>query len=83
MAPKKNTVLRKHWPRVRWETKHGRRRLVVDSRARDFPAGRREFWDTVPEALAAAEQIVRQKDNEGAASFAELGTSMEGQVRPS
>src|SRR5271165_2354860 len=72
MAPKKNTLLRKQWPRVRWEAKHGRRRLVVDSRAKDFPAGRREFWDTAAEALASAEQIARQRANDGAASFAEL-----------
>jgi hypothetical protein len=45
---------------------------MVDSRKTGFAAGKREFCDTPAEALAIAEQIARQKDNEGAMSFAEI-----------
>jgi integrase len=68
MAANKNTILRKQWPRVRWQFNHGRRQVIVDAR----PTGRREFWNTPAEALASAEAIARQRANEGAASFAEL-----------
>jgi integrase len=47
--------------------------LCVDSRKTGFPTGRREFWNTEAEALASAEGIAKQKDAQGAASFAELG----------
>lgn len=70
--PQKKRILRSDWPRVYWTPKRGRLQLCVDSRKTGFAAGRREFWDTAPEALASAEAIARVKDNEGAASFAEL-----------
>src|SRR5271166_44271 len=69
---RKRKLLRSEWPRVYWTPKRGRLRLVVDSRKTGFAAGRREFWDSEAEALASAELIARQKDNEGASSFAEL-----------
>jgi integrase len=55
--------------------KRGRLQLCVDSRKTGFPAGRREFFDTPAEALAVAEQIAKQRDNEGAASFVEVDPS--------
>lgn len=45
---------------------------MVDSRKTGFAAGRREFCNTPAEALAVAEQVARQKDNDGAMSFAEI-----------
>ena len=45
---------------------------MVDSRKTGFAAGKREFCNTPAEALAVAEQMARQKDNEGAISFAEI-----------
>ena len=71
----KKNVLRDEWPRVIWTRKRGRLQLCVDSRKTGFAAGRREFWDTPAEALAVAEQIAKQKDNEGARSFAEIDPS--------
>jgi site-specific recombinase XerC len=74
-STKKKNVLRYQWPRVLWIRKRGVLRLCVDSRKTGFPAGKREFWNTPAEALAVAEQIARQKDNEGAQSFAEVAPS--------
>jgi len=70
--PKQKKVIRTQLPRVYWTPKNGRLALCVDSRKTGFAAGRREFWNTPAEALASAEAIARIKDNEGAASFAEL-----------
>jgi integrase len=44
---------------------------MVDAR----PSGGREFWNSSAEALASAEQIARQRANDGAAAFAELSPS--------
>src|ERR1700747_3207574 len=69
---KKKNVLPDQWPRVVWTRKHGNLRLCVDSRKTGFAAGKREFWSTPADALASAPQSDRQKDNEGAMSFAEI-----------
>ena len=72
---KKKNILRDEWPRVLWTRKRGTLQLCVDSRKTGFVAGKREFFNTPAEALAVAEQIARQKDNEGAKSFAEVDPS--------
>jgi hypothetical protein len=71
----KPKVLRKVWPRVYQARNHGKIVFKIDSRKTGFAAGKREFRETAAEALAVAEQIARQKDKEGAASFAEVDPS--------
>jgi integrase len=65
-------VIRIQWPRVYRLINHGKVRFLVDSRKTGFASGKREFWETEAEALASAEQIARQKNNEATLSFAEL-----------
>jgi site-specific recombinase XerC len=72
VGARKKKVIRAEWPRVYWTPKDGRLVLCVDSRKTGFAAGGRRFWHSEAEALAYAEQIVRTRDNEGAAGFAEL-----------
>jgi integrase len=77
-VPQKNSkpnVLRKAWPRVYQAKNHGKTVFVIDSRKTGFAAGKREFRDTEAEALAVAAQTAKQKDNEGASSFAEVDPS--------
>jgi integrase len=69
--PRKTNILRSRWPRVRRVIIRGNIRYLVDAR----PTGKREFFETPAEALAVAEQIARQKDNEGASSFTEVDPS--------
>jgi hypothetical protein len=69
---RKKKVIRTEWPRVYWTPKDGRMVLCVDSRKTGFAHGGRSFWHSEAEALAQAEQILRTRDNEGAAGFAEL-----------
>jgi integrase len=69
--PPLKKALRSTWPRVRKIIHLGKERYLVDAR----PHAPRELWDNVPDALAAAERIVRQRRNDGAASFAELSPS--------
>lgn len=64
-------LLRTKWPRIRAYLVRGKVRFIVDAR----PEGRREVWRTEAEALASAEAIERQKNNQGALSFAELSSS--------
>jgi integrase len=68
----KPKIIRKVWPRVYQVKNHGKTVFMIDSRKTGFGAGRREFRDTPAEALAVAEQVARQKDNDGAMSFAEI-----------
>ena len=69
---RKKKVIRAEWPRIYWTPKDGKLVLCVDSRKTGFAKGGRQFWHSEAEALACAEQIARQKENEGASSFAEL-----------
>jgi integrase len=69
---RKKKVIRAEWPRIHWTPKDGKLVLCVDSRKTGFAKGGRQFWHSEAEALACAEQIARQKENEGASSFAEL-----------
>jgi hypothetical protein len=65
-------VIRDEWPWVYWTPQRRRMVLCVDSRKTGFAHGGRSFWHKEAEALAQAEQILRTRDNEGAAGFAEL-----------